>query len=390
MFGYTAHEDGVAAAGGQGVPEGHVGLETLARLVEVDGLQIGAEADGAGVGGHLAQHDLDQGGLAGAIGADDGQPVAAHDTGGEGLDDGAVAEALGDALQVSDQLARGGAGIDAEMQVARHILQPFGAFGAERLKRAGPAFVAGAAGGDRAVEGLGFALDGLGQAAQGLGLFLSDLRGPFVEGVETLVQAADASAFQPVTGLGDAIEEGAVMADHENGAAGRDQLFLELLDGEDVEVVGRLVEQHKVRLFGEGLGERGAADLAARQVDRRLGGIKAEGGEPGLGRPGLGLTRGGIVEQGVAGDHRFLRHIGKPDAGLDGAFAGVRLDLAHDDLHQGGFSGAIPSHETGPGARLDRDVDALEQGTGAVLQTDVLEGNKRRARGHGAFSDQER
>ncbi|MNC39519.1 hypothetical protein D3C75_881800 [compost metagenome] len=55
MLGEAAHDDAVAAAGRQGVPQGHVRLQPLARLIQIDGLQIGAEADGALVGGQFAQ-----------------------------------------------------------------------------------------------------------------------------------------------------------------------------------------------------------------------------------------------------------------------------------------------------------------------------------------------
>ncbi|MNV29316.1 hypothetical protein D3C71_1205380 [compost metagenome] len=111
------------------------------------------------------------------------------------------------------------------------------------------------------------------------------------------------------------------MADHQDGEAGLDQLVLQQLDGQDVEVVGRLVQQQDVRLLGEGLGEGGAAGLAARQVLRGLFWVEAEGGQPALGGPALGPARGGVVQQGVASDVRLLRHIGEAGPGLDGAVA---------------------------------------------------------------------
>ena len=288
MFGDAAHQDAVAAAGGQGVPQGHVAAQALARLVEIDGLQIGPEADRALVGLELAEQDLDQGGLARAVGADNGQPVAADDAGAERFDDGSLAEALGHALEFGHQLARQAAGIDAEVELARDVLDPFGAILAHGVEGAGATLVARALGGDGAVEGIGLALDGLVQAAQGFGLLLQDLAGPFVEGGEALVQGADAAAFEPVAGLGDAVEEGAVVADDQHREPGLEELLLQQFDGQDVEVVGRLVKQQQVGLFGKGLGQGSPAVLATGQVDGGLFRIEAEGGQPGLGGPALG------------------------------------------------------------------------------------------------------
>ena len=288
VFGDAADQHAVAAAGGQGVPQGHVAAQARPRLVEIDGFEVGPQFDRALVGRELAEQDLDQGGLARPVGADDGQPVAADDAGGEGFDHRAVAEGLGDPLQVRDQLAGGSTGVDTEIELARDILEPFAAIGPQGVQGARATFVAGAARSDRTIEGLGLALDCLRQSLQRLGLFLLDLGRPFVEGGETLAEGADAAAFQPVAGLGDAVEEGAVVADDQDGEPGLDQLFLQQFDGEDVEVVGRLVEQQQIGLFSEGLGEGGAADLTAGQVHGRLFRIKTECRQPGLGGPALG------------------------------------------------------------------------------------------------------
>ena len=400
VFGDAAHEDGVAAAGGEGVPQGHVAAQAVAGLVEIDGLEVGPQLDRAFVGREFAEQDLDQGGLARAVGADDGEAVAADDARGEGLDDGAVAEGLGDPLQFRDQLAGRGPGIDAEVELARDILEPFGAVCAQGVERARTPLVAGAAGGDGAVEGLGLALDGLAEALKGLGLFLLNLGRPFVEGGEALVEGADAAAFEPVTGLGDAVQEGAVVADDEHREPGLEQFLLEQFDGQDVEVVGRLVEQQQVGLFGKGLGEGGAAGFAAGQVHGGFLGVEAEGGQPGLRGPAFGPFRGGVFEQGPVGmggtgvwrvrahplcgrrQVGFLRDIGEAGAGLDGTVAGVGLDQAHDHLHQGRLAGPVPADEGRAGARLNRDVDAVKQWPLAILEADVVERDERGTGSH--------
>ena len=388
VHGPAAHQDGVAAARRQSVPQGHVRLQPLARLVEVEGLEVGAHADRAFVRRQFAQQHLDQGGLARAVGADDGQPVAADDAGGQVLEDGPVAERLADALDVGDQLARDGAGIDAQVQLARQVLDPFGAVQTHLLQGAGATLVAGALGGDGAVEGVGLGLDALGQTAQGFGLFVHDLGGPVVELDEALVQCADLAAFQPMHGVGDAVQEGAVVADHQQGEPGLDQLVFQQFDGQDVEVVGRLVQQQQVGFFGEGLGEGGAADLPARQALRRLVRVEAEGLQPAFGGPALGLARGGVIGERLAGDDRLLRDIGEAGAGLERAVARVRLDQSHDHLHQGGLARPVAADQGGAAARLHRHVDAVKQRAGTVLKADVFESDEGGSGGHGgAYSD---
>jgi hypothetical protein len=105
--------------------------------------------------------------------------------------------------------------------------------------------------------------------------------------------------------LGDAVQEGAVVADDQGGAAGGGISSSSNLDGEDVQVVGRLVEQQHVGLLGEGLGQGGAAGFAAREALVPFG-IEAEGLQGGLGLVVLGAAGGAVVQQGVAGDLRLL------------------------------------------------------------------------------------
>ena len=172
------------------------------------------------------------------------------------------------------------------------------------------------------------------------------------------------------------------MADHQDGEAGGLELVFEGFDGEDVEVVGRLVQQQQVRLFGEGASEVGAARLAAGEALCGLFGVQAEGLQPLVGGPGIGAARGRVIAQGRADDGGLLRDIGEASAGLQRAFARVRLDQAHDQPHQSGLARAVPADQAGVLARLDGQVDAVEQGERAVLQADVAEGNERGA-GHG-------
>jgi hypothetical protein len=71
------HLHPVAPGGAQGLPRRQVGVELLAVLVEAGDLQVRAQADRARVGLELARQQLEQGGLAGAVRADDADAVAA-------------------------------------------------------------------------------------------------------------------------------------------------------------------------------------------------------------------------------------------------------------------------------------------------------------------------
>src|SRR5688572_32977612 len=80
-------DDGIAAGRRQRLPQGALEVEALPPLVEIDRLDADAEAHLAAVGRDLARQQLDQRGLAGAVGTEDADAVAAHDAGGEAVDD---------------------------------------------------------------------------------------------------------------------------------------------------------------------------------------------------------------------------------------------------------------------------------------------------------------
>ena len=61
-----------------GVGEGLLRIERLAHLVEVGDLHVGAQAHAARVGRELAEDQLEQRGLAGAVRADQADAVAAR------------------------------------------------------------------------------------------------------------------------------------------------------------------------------------------------------------------------------------------------------------------------------------------------------------------------
>ena len=95
MLRLAADHDMVAAAAGQRLGQGRLGIETFAMLVERRHLDVGAKADTAAVRCAAAGQHLDQRGLAGAVRADDADAVAALDADGEVVDDLSLAIGLG-------------------------------------------------------------------------------------------------------------------------------------------------------------------------------------------------------------------------------------------------------------------------------------------------------
>src|SRR5690606_29117845 len=107
-----------------------VGIELAAELVEVRNLQAGPEPYRAAVGRDLAEHQLEQRGLAGAVRPDDSDLVAAQDAAGEVAHHDAWALIAGErlryVLELGDELARELAAVHIEPYPA-HALAPFGA-----------------------------------------------------------------------------------------------------------------------------------------------------------------------------------------------------------------------------------------------------------------------
>ena len=69
----------IAAAPGQRLGEGLRRVEGIAPLVQGHLREVGAQPDLAGIGHKRAGEQVEQCRLAGAVGADDADPVATHD-----------------------------------------------------------------------------------------------------------------------------------------------------------------------------------------------------------------------------------------------------------------------------------------------------------------------
>ena len=171
--------------------------------------------------------------------------------------------------------------------------------------------------------------------------------------------------------------------DQESGAAGEEALF-EDFDGEDVEVVGGLVQQDDVRIEGEGPGQGRAPALAAREAGGSLGGIETEGLEGRFGLVPGGAAGSRVVGESRTGHGRLLLDHDDAQTRRNRPFALIGRNGAGQNAHQGRLAGPVAADQAGADARLQPDIDTVEHQIGPVGETDILESEHRGGHG-GAF-----
>ena len=359
-----------------GLADAIFGIEALAALVDDRRVQRFGALDLAAVGLQLAEQQLDQRRFAGAVGADDADAIAAADAQRQVGNDGAAAETLADMMRVDQHLGLAivaGRGDFRHGIAGRHRL----AGGAQLDQLGKPAFVAAAPGGDAAQQPMFLGLE-LGIELGGvLGFLGGDPLRPFLEAAEADFGAAQRAAIQPQAVLGQPGQEGAVMADRQHAAVEAVQPVFQPFDGGDIEMVGRLVEQQQVRLFGQGADQRGAAAFPARSG----GGIAVEIGtetrgdriEQVIGR-GVMAGSGIIPQRGKAGEVGVLLQPHDLEAGRHGAAAFVELDFSGDELEQRGLANAVAADQRQPVTGIDGQVKAAEQPVAALAQAGVFKG----------------
>src|SRR3954453_14086124 len=235
----VAHLDLVHAAGDL-LPDGLVGVERVARLVDVGELDAVADDQVAGVGLLGAGDHLEQRRLARAVGADDADDRAARQVEGDVLHEQAVAEALAQVGGAHDVLAQALARRDVDL----HVVELGVALGGDqRLVVVQPRLLLGLAalgvlahplelGGDRALAGL----LGLLLLRQALLLLLEPAR------VVALERQAAAS-IELEDPARDVVEEVAVVRDGDDGALVVREEALQPCHRLRVEMVRRLVEE---------------------------------------------------------------------------------------------------------------------------------------------------
>ena len=264
------------AAGADEVLERGVQVQRIAHLIKIGHLQLGATAYFAAVRFEFAQDELEQGGLARAVGAQQADLVASQQGAGELVDDGAHAavglrEAFAHVGQFGHQLATGHARGDFHLHIA-HLFTAGGAFTAQVLQAGDPALAA------RAARFYAFANPDffLGQQFIGFSLnhgFLCQLL--FFLNLVGRIVARVWAQFASVQ-FNDAgrnpVQKGAVMGDGNDAALEVNQQVFEPSDGIQVEVVGGFVQQENVGPCDQSLRQCHSLSHAARQrLNNRIG-----------------------------------------------------------------------------------------------------------------------
>src|SRR6266498_519234 len=193
-----------------------------------------------------------------------------------------------------------------------------------------------------------------------------------------------AVAFEGQHVGGDAVEEPAVVADHDRASREAEEGLLERAQGVHVEVVRGLVEEEQVPAALEEGGEVQAVALAPREVLHLLllvGAPEAEGGgvSPRVHLPLADhhevLASVRDLLPGRALPHErvpALVHVGERDRLPDLQLARVGLFLAHDHAEEGGLAGSVGSdhaHESAPG---QDEAHVLHQEVVAVALAEPL------------------
>ena len=209
---------------------------------------------------------------------------------------------------------------------------------------------------------------------------------PRLEGAEAAVEAVRRAAIDPDRRVGQVGQQAFVVADERDRRAASGEMVLQPLDRDQVEVVGRLVEQQDFGLRAEDPREGRASRFAAGQGRRIGGGIEPEFGHHGA--RGVGVVvfaqaRQDIVQRrGEAGHVGFLRQKGEPGGGLLEPRAAIRRREPGGDPHQRRFPRSVPADQRDPVARRNRQLRLLEQGRAAERQADVTQLQEGR---HGRF-----
>ena len=209
---------------------------------------------------------------------------------------------------------------------------------------------------------------------------------PGLEVAKADVDAPRRAAVEPHRRLRQVLQEAAVVADEHEGAALVGQARFEPFDGRQVEVVGRLVEQQDVGRRRQHVGERRAAQLAARQGRRVLLAAEAQLLQQiaGLMRIVGGAEAGFHVGQrgGVAGEVGLLRQVAHGGARLHEALAPVGLDQARGDPEQRRLARAVAPDQAHPLPRRHSELRPLQQRRAAKGELDVAELEKGRGGCH--------
>ena len=224
-------------------------------MIEVGDLQTRALLHRTLVGSQLTEQQFDQGRFAGTVRADQGDAVAAQYARAEIAHQRPAVVAEGNVFDIEHPFS----GILRLRRLHLDIaggFAPLRALAAHRFQAADTAFIAGAARFDALPDPdfflrqqfvetgtvLGFVVLTLGQTA----LVIAPIAGP----------GRDRAAVDFDDAGGQILQKTAVMGDEQQTAFPLQQGFLQPIDGFDIEVVGRFVEQKNIRLRHQSAGQQ--------------------------------------------------------------------------------------------------------------------------------------
>ena len=271
-------------------------MAAAAELRQVARLHRGTQADAALEWAELTRDRAQQGGLAGAVGAHDADPVAPLRLQARGPCDGDALRVARQRREAEQGVAQGHheiAGTDRSAAQQRALAEgeasaPAWCLRSRVLQRIEAALVLVHLGvlamAPVALHQLAFALDGLTRRLRLLAL-------PRVGGLPLQQVRRIAAPEEPqpsIAQLPDAayhgIEERSVVRGHQEGAVTAHECLLEPLQGGDVKVVGGLVEQQQVRIGHQQPGQGRTRLLAAGEARGRAFPVSGLEAEPGEGR----------------------------------------------------------------------------------------------------------
>ena len=375
----------VFRAGADRVGHALLGVELLAQLIEIGDLQVGAQPHRAGVWRVFAQNELEQRGLADAVGPDQADAVTAHDGEVQVAHQAAPAQADAGLTGLADQLAGALARIHLQADLAG-ALAPGGPRLAQCLQPSHATFVAGAARLDAFADPDLFLRPELVELAVGHCLGLQLLAAHLLVGGEVAGEAAHQPAIQLDDAGGHLIEEAPVVRD-DDGRRPRVDDGLQRLDGLDVEMVGGLVQQQQVGLQRKGQRQRRPLVLSTRKpfgINLRVDTEAVQlGPQPRLQRPvapfvplvhqpGRRAARQQALEERAGRrQHRLLLHQHDAQAVAHHCTPVIKLDAAGNDVEQAGLAGAVTANQPKPLAGGEGEGCPIQQGLGTKGQAGI-------------------
>src|ERR1700677_455155 len=324
--------------------------------------------------------DPEQGSLAAAVDADDADPLAGAELPGHVLKQLLVPRRQRHVLQLQDGLAEAGGGHRGQLHAVPGRWfrgdQRVGLLDAELGLRA-PSLRAAAQPGQLLAGQVLSAL--LGGVLGTLSLRLRQHVSRVPAGCRVHLTAIDLPG--PVA---DGVQQPAVVADHDDGAAAVTQVPAEPVDGLDVQGVWRLVKQQQVlgsrqqarqcHLAPLAAGQRGSlrreADAAEQGADDLAGQRVRLPGDIPAGRPEQDLLD-------RPGQLVALRQVTDAQPGDARHPPGVRLDCPGEQAEQGGLAGPVAAHDADPVPVADAERDAIQEravgvGLDHLLQADQV------------------